>query len=65
MTWKEIKSWASDIGYECKKAQEGYSWKHIESNYCSTSKSVSKLARDVFNHMTENKWIEYQHSYET
>lgn len=64
MTWKEIKMWANNHGYECKKCQEGYSWKHLESDYSSVSKSVSKLAFDIFNHMTNNKWLEYQQSYE-
>lgn len=61
MTWKEIRSWAKNNGYDCKKLDEGYSWqKDANTNY---SKSVSTLAKDIFNHMTDNKFVEYQNWY--
>lgn len=61
MTWKEIRSWAKSNGYDCKKLDEGYSWqKDANTNY---SKSVSTLAKDIFNHMTDNKFVEYQNWY--
>jgi hypothetical protein len=58
MTWKEIRSWAKSRGYDCKKLDEGYSWQ-IDGN-TNYSKSVSTLAKDIFNHSTNNKFIEHQ-----
>lgn len=62
MTWKEIKLWATNHGYECKKVDGGYSWSINDTT--NISKSISKLARDIFNHMTNNKFIEHQRLYE-
>jgi hypothetical protein len=43
---------------------EGYSWELIENNTTNgISKSVSKLARDIFNHITDNKFVDHQQSY--
>lgn len=64
MLWKEIKSWAKERGYEAKKCSEGYSWNLISNPETSgNSPSVSKLARDIFNNMTHNKFIEHQKNY--
>lgn len=61
MTWKDIRSWAKSHGYECKKLDEGYSWQiNDNTNY---SKSVSTLAKDIFNHLTDNKHIDHQQAY--
>jgi hypothetical protein len=58
MTWKEIRSWAKAHGYECKKIDEGYSWQIDDST--NFSKSVSTLAKDIFNHMTKNQFVDHQ-----
>ncbi len=64
MTWKEIRSWAKSKGYNTKKIEEGYSWELIDNNMINgISKSVSKLARDIFNHITENKFVDHQQNY--
>ena len=58
MTWTAIRSWAKSYGYECKKLDEGYSWSI--NNTVSFSKSVSTLAKDIYNHMTNNKFVDHQ-----
>jgi hypothetical protein len=64
MTWKEIRSWAKSKGYNTKKIEEGYSWELIDNNTINgISKSVSKLARDIFNHITANKFVDHQQNY--
>ena len=64
MLWKEIKSWAKDRGYEAKKSSEGYSWSLINNpEIRGDSQSVSKLARDIFNNMTDDKFVEHQKNY--
>lgn len=64
MLWKDIKSWANDKGYDVIKDQDGYYWSH--SNDISNSglcHSVNSLAINIYNHMTENKYIEHQTNY--
>ena len=64
MTWKEIKSWCKQHQYIANKMDSGYTWAS-ESNpeVIFTSKSVSKLARDVYNHMTSGIYLEHQASF--
>lgn len=65
MLWSEIKKWAKEQGYETIKEKDGeittYYWAKLDVTDASgVSKSVSKLAWDIYNHITENKWIEFQ-----
>lgn len=64
MTWKEIKSWCKQHHYVANKTDNGYNWAS-ESNpsMIFTSKSVSKLAKDVYNHMTGGIYVEHQTQY--
>lgn len=68
MLWSEIKKWAKDHGYETLKEKENeitsYYWAKLDTPDASgISKSVSKLAFDIYNHMTDNKWLDYQKEY--
>lgn len=71
MLWKEIKTWAKNHGYESfREKVEGsdnqyeYYWAKIDDpSVTGLSLSVSKLATDIYNHMTDNKWLEYQKEY--
>lgn len=68
MVWKEIKSWAKSKGYETIKDKDDgqYYWAKLDSNDPSASgvaRSVSKLATAIYNHMTDNKWVEHQEEY--
>ena len=41
-----------------------YYWaKNDDPTATGVSLSVSKVARDIYNHMTDNKWIDHQHNY--
>lgn len=65
MLWKEINSWAKKHGYKTTKANGAYEWYNIEKpEFSGIAKSVSKLAIEIFNHMTNNKWVEHQQSFE-
>lgn len=65
MLWKEVKRWAKDHGYESCKNQGSYSWSMTaDPTISGEAKSVSKLAKAIFNHMTNNKWVEHQNNYE-
>jgi hypothetical protein len=64
MVWKEIKTWATLKGYNAKRTSEGYAWEKVSApQHNGISKSVSKLATDIFNDMTGNKFLDYQRLY--
>ena len=64
MLWKEIKSWAKKHGYESSKKDDFYFWyKASDSSVNGESKSVSKLAKAIYNDMTNNKWIDHQNNH--
>lgn len=68
MLWKEIKTWAKNKGYTVVKDKDDgkYYWTKLDSddpNIGGVTTSVSKLATAIFNHLTDNKWIEHQTQY--
>jgi hypothetical protein len=66
MLWTEVRSWAKKFGYETIKDKEDnqYYWAKLDSDDPSgVAKSVSKLARAIYNHLTEHKWVEHQEEY--
>lgn len=68
MLWSEIKRWAKDKGYETLKDKDDnqYYWAKLDSNDPNASgvaMSVSKLATSIFNHMTNDKFVEHQKLY--
>lgn len=69
MQISEIKKWAKTQGYEVvkDKADGLYYWAKLNNDNVDSSgvaKSVSKLARAIFNHITENKWLDHQTEYD-
>ena len=64
MMISEIKKWAKTQGYEVIKDKEDglYYWAKLEAGPESSgvAKSVSKVATAIFNHMTDDKWVEHQ-----
>ena len=71
MTITEIKRWAKEKGYTIikdKGSEEDdkttYYWvKDSDPDVCGMAPSVSKVAVAVFNHLTDNKWVQYQEDY--
>jgi len=68
MLWKEIKTWAKSKGYETVKDKDDdqYYWAKLDSNDPNASgvaPSVSKLATAIFNHLTDNEWVDHQIKY--
>jgi hypothetical protein len=66
MLWSEIKRWAKTHGYECIKDKEDnkYYWANLDQPEKSgVSSSVSKLARDIYNSITDNAWIDHQEEF--
>lgn len=70
MSWSEIKRWAKDCGFDAVKQKDNsvngasYYWHKIDDpNIRGVSQSVSKLATDIFNTITNNIWLAYQQEY--
>lgn len=65
---KEIKTWAKNRGYNVSKNKDTneYTWSKLDSNDPNDSGialSVSKVAKAIFNHLTNNKWVEHQEEF--
>ena len=69
MLFKEIKTWGNKLGYKVVKENKDpveYSWTKLDSsdpNASGVAKSVSKLATAIFNHLTNNEWVDHQTKY--
>lgn len=71
MLWSEVKRWAKENGYESFREkikhsdnQYDYYWAKIDDPQCSgIATSVSKLAKTIYNEITNNQWLEHQESY--
>lgn len=70
MSWSEIKKWAKSQGFDAIKQKDdsingaSYYWsKSDDENIKGVSQSVSKLARDIFNVITEYKWLKHQEEF--
>ncbi len=68
MKWTVIKSWAKEKGYVVSRDKSGnennpyhYEW-HLksDSSVSGITNSLSQVATDIFNHLTDNKHVEYQ-----
>lgn len=61
MLWSEVRKYASKNGYQTLKMPDGYSWAKIDDPAISgVSKSISKLARDIYNNITNNDYVQHQ-----
>jgi hypothetical protein len=67
MLWTEVRKWAKDRGFDTVKEKDdsinGHSYYWMKSDNHSVSgisPSVSKLARDIYNSITDNRWVEHQ-----
>ena len=67
----EIKSWAKNWGYSIHKEKDdsvngaSYYWmKDDDPSMCGVALSVSKVAVAIFNHLTDNKWLDHQQKYQ-
>jgi hypothetical protein len=70
MLWSEIKRWAKEQGFEALKEKDdsingaSYYWSNINNpEQSGVSLSVSKLATDIYNSITQNKWKDHQIEY--
>lgn len=66
----EIKTWAKRWGYSIIKEKDdsingaSYYWcKNDDPNITGVALSVSKVAKSIYNNMTDNKWVEHQQQF--
>jgi len=70
--WTEVRSWAKKNGYTSFREKISgsdnrydYYWaKENDPTATGLSSSVSKLAADIYNHITDNKYLDYQAAYD-
>ena len=71
MNWTNIKRWAKDKGYKVDREKSGdeanpynYEWKLLDDPAThGTTNSLSKIAMNIYNDITDNKHIEHQKRY--
>ena len=70
MLWTEVRRWAKDRGFDTIKEKDdsinghSYYWmKSDDHSVSGISPSVSKLARDIYNTITDNKWVDHQNEF--
>lgn len=73
MMISEIKKWAKGRGYTIIKEKGSddedkptqYYWCYDNDvNVTGVAPSVSKVAKAIYNHITENKWVEHQEQFQ-
>ena len=66
MKYSEISKWAKTQGYKVdreKLAPKTYLYTWEKDGDSGEEHHVSDLATAIFNHMTDNRWLEYQQNY--
>ncbi len=71
MNWTNIKRWAKDKGYKVDREKSGdetnpynYEWKLLDDPARhGTTNSLSKIAMNIYNDITDNKHLEHQKRY--
>jgi hypothetical protein len=59
----EIKKWANEHGITIKKSGDGYVWFEKENPTNSNVCSIGVVAKEIFNKITNNKFVEHQKNY--
>lgn len=62
MNVNEIKSWAKGQGFSIKKQGEGYVW-WGEGVEAGEPRHIEEVAKDIFNRITDGKFVEYQEGF--
>ena len=70
MLWTEVRKWAKSQGFDVVKEKDdsvngnSYYWMKTDNhNVSGVSLSVSKLAKDIYNTITDNKWLDHQNEF--
>lgn len=59
----EIKKWAKDHDITVKNKDGGYFWFVGKSGAESEVKNLDQTVTDIFNHITNNAWLEHQKNF--
>lgn len=69
MKFTDIRKWAKEQGFIVRKQEDdsingaSYYWNKNDDSISGVSISVSKLARDIYNIISDNKWLDHQNTY--
>lgn len=60
----EIKKWAKSHGFSVKKQEENYIWfEEKNKDIVSSPMTIDEIAKEIFNKITNNKFVEHQKAY--
>lgn len=59
----EIKKWANEHGIAVKKSGDGYIWFDKNNPVNSEVSSIDVVAKEIFNKITDNKFVDHQKNY--
>jgi hypothetical protein len=60
----EVKKWAKPHKISIKKAEDGYVWfEENNKEIVSTPAPIGQVAKEIFNKITNDKFLEYQKNY--
>lgn len=65
MLWKEVKTWATSLGYKVdrtkvKDQESSYNYVWQNEAASGTAESTFDLAKNIYNHITDDKHTNYQ-----
>lgn len=61
MKWSEISRWSKNHGYVIEKCGGIFLWfKKSDPSIHGEAESLSQVATDIYNDMTDGVWVEYQ-----
>jgi hypothetical protein len=64
MMWNETSKWAKSHGYKMSRKDGSILWSKLDDKeICGVENSIEETARAIFNHITNNKWVEHQRNY--
>ena len=63
MKYNEIVKWAESKGYYVYRGDDCVKWMWQKNGTIEGSGTVQAVASQIFNHMTDYKWVDYQEEY--
>ena len=63
MKYNELSKWAESKGYHVYKSDDTVKWMWRNNGLIEGSGNVQNVATQIFNHISDYQWVEYQEEY--
>lgn len=63
MKYNELTKWAESRGYHVYKSDDTVKWMWKQNGLVEGSGNVQTVATQIFNHISDYQWVEYQEEY--